>query len=144
MFRGGHPVVRALDTDKDRELSAAELSGAPAALRALDANKDGSVAKDELHSLNAAGMRKRPEGAPERPESTRERPAGTPEGVRKMMVHRAQPGLSDPVMLALDANNDGALSDAEISNASASLNALDANKDGKLTFDELRPLPPPQ
>jgi hypothetical protein len=47
-----------------------------------------------------------------------------------------------PLMLALDANSDGDLSAAEISNAPASLLALDANKDGKLTRDELRPLPP--
>lgn len=142
MFRIGHPVVRALDADKDRELSAAELSGASAALRALDTNKDGSVAKDELHPLPPAGMRKRSEGAPEHREGARERPAGAPDGAGEITVHRVHPRLSDPVMLALDANADGALSDAEISNATASLNALDANKDGKLTFDELRPLPP--
>ena len=47
-----------------------------------------------------------------------------------------------PVMLALDANNDGTLSAAEIANAPASLKALDANHDGGLSRDELQPLPP--
>jgi hypothetical protein len=45
-------------------------------------------------------------------------------------------------MLALDANSDGSLSAAEITNATTSLLALDLNKDGKLTPDEFRPLPP--
>ena len=45
-------------------------------------------------------------------------------------------------MLALDANNDGDLSAAEIANATTSLKALDLNADGKLTPDEYRPLPP--
>src|SRR4051812_18974996 len=33
---GGHPVVRALDTDKDGTLSAFELANATTALKALD------------------------------------------------------------------------------------------------------------
>jgi hypothetical protein len=144
VHRGGHPIVRTLDADKNRELSAAELSGAPAALRALDYNKDGSVAKEELHASFAAGARNRPDGATERPETKRERPADAPDRLVDTHVRKMNPGLADPVMLALDANSDGALSDTEISNATASLNALDANKDGKLTFDELRPLPPTQ
>jgi hypothetical protein len=56
------------------------------------------------------------------------------------MGTRAHP--DDLVMLALDANKDGAISAAEIAGAVASLQALDANSDGKLTRDELRPLPP--
>jgi hypothetical protein len=139
-FRGGHPIVRALDTDNNRELSASELTGAPAALRALDVNKDGSVTKDEIHSA-LAGARTRPEGAPERPAGTRERPADAPERPADQL-RKMHSRLMDPVMLALDANSDGALSETEMTNATASLNALDANKDGKLTLDELRPLPP--
>ena len=45
-------------------------------------------------------------------------------------------------MLALDANLDGELAAAEITNAARSLAALDLDKNGTLSADELRPLPP--
>lgn len=114
----GQPLLRVLDADKNGELSADEITAAPAALAALDQNADGAVSADELH----AG---RPANAPTPPA----------DGAR----HRR---AASPVMLALDADQDGALSAAEIKNATASLKALDANKDGKLSRDELRPLPP--
>lgn len=44
-----------------------------------------------------------------------------------------------PVMQALDADSDGELSPAEISNATAALKKLDKNGDGKLDAEELRP-----
>ena len=128
--RGGHPIVRAIDADKNGELSATELASAPAAIRALDANSDGVVSKEELHPV-------RPAGAPQRPADA---PTSTTAPTRKEGPAGARP--VDPVMLALDANSDGALSAAEITNAGTSLAALDLNKDGKLTHDELRPLPP--
>lgn len=48
-----------------------------------------------------------------------------------------------PVMTALDADNDGVISAAEINNAPAALRKLDKNGDGQLTEDELRPNFPP-
>lgn len=119
--RGGNPVVRALDADKNQEISATEMAGAAAAIRTLDKNSDGTVSADELRPA-------RPADAPERPAP----PADAPVRTRPV----------DPIMLALDANKDGSLSAGEIANAPASLAALDANKDGKLTADEFRPLPP--
>lgn len=119
----GHPIVRAIDTDKDGTLSAAELANAPAAIRTLDTNGDGIVSADELHPARPADAPTPPADAPKHDDADHPHPV-------------------DPVMLALDANGDGALSAAEIANASASLAALDLNKDGKLTPDELRPLPP--
>ncbi len=124
--RGGNPVVRALDADKNGELSAAEITGASAALKALDTDADGAVSTAELRG-NRPG---RPAGSTTPPADRPARPEGA--GSRPL----------DPVMLALDANSDHALSAAEIANASASLKALDANSDGKLTRDELHPLPP--
>lgn len=53
-------------------------------------------------------------------------------------------GLS-PVMRLFDTDNDGALSDAEITAAAARLKHFDTNHDGKLSADELRkalPAPP--
>jgi hypothetical protein len=125
--RGVHPIVRALDTDKNRELSAEEIASAPASLKALDRNADGAVSFEDLRP-------QRPADAPER--SARERPAAPDGATRTRPV--------DPVMLALDADGDRSLSPAEMANAAVSLKALDANSDGKLTSDELRPLPPEQ
>ena len=119
----GSPIVRALDTDKDGELSAAEIAAAATSLKALDKNSDGAISADELRPPRPAGA---PEGATP--------PPNAPSGNR--------PHPADPVMLALDANADGTLSATEIANAARSLAALDLNKDGKLTRDELRPLPP--
>jgi Ca2+-binding EF-hand superfamily protein len=120
--RGGHPIARALDTDKNGEISAAEINAAPASLAALDKNADGSITADEFRPVRPAGAPTPPAKAPKRGEG-RTRPV-------------------DPFMLALDANTDGALSAAEVGNAVASLKVLDANSDGILTRDELRPLPP--
>lgn len=127
--RRAPPVIRVLDVDGDRELSAAELAQAATRLKTLDANQDGVLSAAELHPAPPAppaGEAPRDGKGPRGP-----RGPGGPGG----------PG-QNPVMLALDANQDGALSAAEIAGASASLAALDDNKDGKLTRDELRPLPP--
>jgi hypothetical protein len=43
----------------------------------------------------------------------------------------------DPIFMALDADRDGSLSQAELRNAAAALKKLDKNNDGKLTQDEI-------
>src|SRR5438132_10368058 len=43
-----NPLVRALDTDGDGEISAVELQNATTALKALDRNGDGKLTEDEL------------------------------------------------------------------------------------------------
>lgn len=114
-------IVRALDADRNREVSAEELANASTAILTLDRNADGSVSGDELRPA-------RPANAPERTAP----PADAPARMRPV----------DPIMLALDADGDGRLAATEIGNAATSLAALDGNKDGKLTVDEIRPLPP--
>ncbi len=47
--------------------------------------------------------------------------------------------LPIPLLLALDADQDGEVSAAEIENAVAALKTLDKNNDGKLSSEELRP-----
>ena len=47
-FMSFHPVLAALDTDHDGEISAWEIEHAAAALKKLDRNHDGSLAADEL------------------------------------------------------------------------------------------------
>jgi hypothetical protein len=123
---GGHPIIRVIDADHNGEISAAELAAAPAAIRTLDTNADGIVSSEELH--------------PARPTPPAGTPAVPPDGAMRPRGGHAR--AADPVMLALDANSDGAVSATEIARAATSLAALDGNKDGKLTMDELRPLPP--
>ena len=42
------PFMRVLDTDRDGQLSAAEIANAPQALLTLDKNGDGMLGRDEL------------------------------------------------------------------------------------------------
>jgi Ca2+-binding EF-hand superfamily protein len=111
------PVLAVLDTNRDGVISAEEITNAPASLRTLDKNGDGIVTFEELHPY-------RPADAPLPPDDVK-------------LLHRG-----NPVMMALDADADGALSAQEIANAGSSLKAIDLNQDGQLTADELRPLPP--
>ncbi len=127
--RGPSPVIRALDADHNGEISAVEIANAATALRTLDTDNDGILTAVELRPA-------RPAGAPA-PSADGDRPARSGRG---RSDGAARP--VDPVMLALDADGDHALSATEIANAPRSLAALDTNKDGKLTRDELRPLPP--
>lgn len=63
--------------------------------------------------------------------------------------HRGRgPRGPEPIVRAIDADKDGVISAAELTNAPKALLALDKNGDGKLTADEIRPprpadAPPP-
>jgi len=109
------PVMKALDSDTNNVISAAEITGAPAALLKLDKDGDGKLSADEL--------------APQLPNG-----AAMPTGGRKPPV--------TPVMKALDADSDGALSKEEINNAPTTLKTLDKNSDGELSRDEVLPQRP--
>jgi hypothetical protein len=52
------PLVKALDADKDRIISAAEIADSPAALATLDKNADGQLTPDEF----APKPRRKPHG----------------------------------------------------------------------------------
>lgn len=138
-------IVRAVDTDKDGTLSAAEIAASSSAIAALDRNSDGA--------LTPADRPAPPADAPARPTGGKG-PRGGGKGPGEGKGPRSDgdkggkgggrggPGgrAVDPVMLALDADSNRDLSATEIANAPASLAAIDANKDGQLTRDELRPL----
>jgi hypothetical protein len=106
------PITHAIDLDGNGELSASEIAHASTMIFALDLDGDSTVSYSELHVAGPVNVAFRSAG-------------------------RARP--IETVMLALDANNDGELSMAEIANAAKSLAALDANKDGKISRNELRP-----
>lgn len=46
--RGGGPLMRVLDIDKDGQLSADEMKNAAEVLKTLDKNGDGALSRDEL------------------------------------------------------------------------------------------------
>ena len=101
------PLVAALDANQDREIDAAEIANASAALKKLDKNGDGKLAQDGF-------MGQRPGG-----------PGG----------QGGRPPLP-PLVAALDAGKDGGIDAGELANASVALKQLDKNGDGKLTQDE--------
>ncbi len=159
--------LASLDADGDGQLSAAELRpprrggpiGGPArtpqeataAFMAMDADGDGALAAEELASqfqslvsrADAAGdgsateaeilalMTSEAEGSGGRGQREATAPGAGGEG------RPPQPVI--PLMAALDADGDGAVSAAELASAAQALRALDGDGDGRLTPDELRP-----
>jgi hypothetical protein len=105
------PVLRALDSDHDGVLSAAEIAKASAVLRTLDLNRDAKLSVDEC------GLR-----LPDPSSNTRR---------LYMRLH--------PILNALDADGDGEISAAEIARAAAALRSLDISGDGMLTAPEVLP-----
>jgi hypothetical protein len=119
--RVASPIVTALDADKNHEISAEEIAGAPKALLALDKNGDGKLTADELRAP-------RPEGDGRRPGGDDAPPPQAQDGAR--------PRPHPPLVAALDSDHDGEISAAEINHAGDALKTLDKNGDGKLTPEE--------
>lgn len=117
---GSPEMVKTLlgfDKNGDGKLSKDELPERMQGMFARgDVNKDGFLSKEEIEKLaGSSGGNER--GGP-----------GGPQGMRP-----------DPVFAALDTDNDGVISAAEIKASATSLSKLDKNGDGQLTQDELRP-----
>ncbi len=121
MFRGGPPpmpVMTVLDTNKNGELSAAEIAGASASLLTLDADKDGVLSAKELR--------------PAPPEAPKDK-------------EKPQPGEQ---IMRLDTDGDGFVSleeftapvTAQMKEVFAS---IDTSKDEKIDKDEAAAAPPP-
>lgn len=51
------PLMAALDTNKDGDLSAEEIANAPAAIRTLDTNRDSKITAEEMRPAFAPGER---------------------------------------------------------------------------------------
>ena len=109
----GRAVLMALDTDKNHEISAAEISNAPAALLELDSNGDGKLSDSDLASAGgrrgqgSRGERQRgkQEGAgSDRKNGPRGQHAGGPPEPAQMVEHAMQ----------FDADGDGKLDATEL------------------------------
>lgn len=121
MLRGGPPpmpVMAALDTDKNGELSAAEIDGAKAALLTLDSDGDGVLTAKELRPV-----------PPEPPKDGEKPQAG------------------DHIM-RLDANGDGYVTFEEFTAPMTAqmkevFAKIDTSGDGNIDKDEAAAAPPP-
>ena len=119
------PVLTALDTNEDGEISMQEIAAGATTLLQLDENGDGELAGEELWpDLGGPGGFGRG-GAPGGF-------GGGGRGTRSMMRMM-------PWMIALDTDKDDAISKAEIARCAAALKPLDKDNNGKLTENELRP-----
>jgi Ca2+-binding EF-hand superfamily protein len=97
-----------------------------------DANHDDVLTRDEISRLADANRQQGGEG--------RGFGEGRGSGRRGFGQGRGRgPGAFDLAFNALDADNDGEISAAEIANAPAALKTLDRNGDGQITNDEVMP-----
>lgn len=111
-FQRANPLMQALDTDKNGELSAAEIAAAPTALKALDQNGDGKLSGDEVRPPQPEGQRSGP------------RANDNTEAVTRLMAN--------------DKNGDGKLSVDEMPERMKRIVArADADKDGFATKEEI-------
>jgi Ca2+-binding EF-hand superfamily protein len=115
-------TLMAFDRDGDGKLVRAEV---PERFQGLfdraDGNKDGALSRDELtQSANASAQQDPGRGG---------------------RGGRGRGGMRDPLLRALDADADGALSESEIAGAPDALKTLDVNGDGQLAAEEFRPAP---
>jgi Ca2+-binding EF-hand superfamily protein len=133
-----HPVMTALDSDRDHVISAAEIGNAPNALLTLDKNKDGKLSKEEMRPRPPANRGGNGQQQARGQKNNRDTD-NTRQGSRRIQ-RRQHPPL--PALQAMDTDNNQELSAAEIANAPKALLKLDTNGDGRLSHNEVRPKRP--
>lgn len=134
--------LMAFDVNKDGKLAKKEVPERMQGIFArADADHDGFLTRDELTNMAAAqSAASHSERGPGRDEHDEHGARGEGRGRRGGF---GGPGggmlRAMPLLAALDANSDGAISADEINNAPTALKTLDKNGDGQLSEDELRP-----
>ena len=122
----------AFDDDGNGALGGAEL---PSQFRSLvsraDADGDGAATAAEILALMTAEAAGPDDGEQAESEADDAPPDDAGDGGNRQR--------STPLMTALDADQDGAVSAAEIGSAAQALRSLDDDGDGRLTPDELGP-----
>ena len=123
----------AFDGNGDGALEGSEL---PSQFRSLlsraDADGNGAASAAEILALMTAEAAGPGDGEPADAEAGgAAAPAAGDDGGRRQ--------ASVPLMTALDADQDGTVSEAEIGSAAQALRSLDTDGDGRLTLDELEP-----
>lgn len=160
--RTADPITAALDANGDGQIDKTELRGAAVALRKLDKNKDGQISADEIR--DSGGQRRGGEPRGGTPSQTGgPRGPQTGDGPRQpwILVHADEIDLDKDKIISrseivseatkafagYDSNNDGKLSQSELSGRGGSRSAMggflkghsneiDRNGDGVLTREE--------
>ena len=112
------PLLKSLDANGDLVISSWEIDTAPPALRRLDLNHDGKLTPVECGFSTGPQSQDDP---------------GFVTEAKRIFMH------THPVLAALDRDDDGEISAAEIRNGSRYLRTLDLNGDGVLAPDEVIP-----
>jgi Ca2+-binding EF-hand superfamily protein len=133
-----NPILEALDTNHDREISAAEIEQAAVALKRLDKNEDGKLTPDELRP-DFGGRGPGPGGPPgrgPRPDRGGDRAAGDRGG-----EDRLNPEAMIARILTFDKNKDGKVSAEEVpERMQGIIKRGDKNDDGSVDREELAAL----
>ena len=136
-----NPIMEALDTNHDHEISAKEIENATASLKRLDKNDDGKLTHDEVHPFGPGGPGGfgPPPGEGPPPEG---RDGRRGEG-------RGQGGGGDPSAFidrirSFDVNKDGKVTKDELPNRMLGLlDRHDTNEDGALDRKEIEQIAGP-
>lgn len=136
--RGGGQIARALDTNRDGKIDKAELAGAAEALRTLDKNRDGQIAVDEIRGPGG----QRPGGQGQGGEGGGPRGDGPPRQAGGQRGPQPGDGPRQPWILVhadeIDLDKDKIISREEIvGEARKAFAGYDTNNDGKLSESEL-------
>jgi len=140
-------ALKTLDKNGDGILAAAEVrpgmpmgAGRPSemvdTLFSFDVNKDGKLSKEEVPE-RMQGIFARADADNDGILTREELTKAT--ATQERRGERGDGPPPDLIFRALDANQDGALSEAEIAGSLAALRTLDKNGDGTLASEEIRP-----